>query len=215
MAFVPALNTARVSVIQSLHGQTVVNVYHVQNNVAWSQATLTTLANLFIGWMNDEMASDLSVELLFVAVRCQDMTTSNGLLVEVTFPALSGGDAPEQSLPGNVALCVRHSGAFAGRSRRGRTYIAGLIEGQVQNSTVTAAYRDNIVGGFNGLSALVNASGLTLVVASFYQGYTQNPPRYKKVPTPRAGGAVLTPITNHIADTVVDSQRRRLPGRGI
>jgi len=57
------------------------------------------------------------------------------------------------------------------------------------------------------------AGTITQVMVSFYSGFTNevygSPPKYRRVPTPRAAG-VTFPIVNYVAQPNLGSQRRRL-----
>jgi len=217
MAFIPALNTARVTLKQTMHGSTVQNVTHVVNETGWSPEELTALAELYIAWANDAYGSNLSTDLQFVSVAARDMTSDDAPGVEVAFPALSGGDITSPGMPGNVALAVKFKTGFTGKNRNGRWFVAGLTEGNVNGNTVSDANRDLIVESFGDLRIALNAAGYTLVIASFYDGF--NLVEYpdgtiRKKPKPRAN-ALLTSVETFVADHDTDSARRRLNGRGI
>jgi hypothetical protein len=210
MPFIPALNTARVSVIQTWHNQQVQNVYHVQRGGAWDLAALNTLAEVFIDWMNEDLAPILSTDIQFQSIIARDLTTEEAAGVEVAFPPLSGGDvAVGGSVPGNVTVAVKHVTGLTGRSRRGRSFLAGMPNGALVGNTINEGLQDAIQAAFTELLGDVTAAGFEWVVASFYHG--TNP---DGSPTPRAT-AVMTPVTSVTVDPNLDSQRRRLNGRGI
>jgi len=211
--FVEVPDVAEFSVVQNLSGQNVINIFHIKKDGGWDSASMAAMCVTLISGYNDEYAPHMSDDLRFVIVRARDLSTQFGAVAEVNFPPNSGGDAAIQSAPGNVALCIKHSTGLAGRSFRGRTFLAGLPRTFVENNQVSEAYRDEMVAATDAIDGLINTAGGTWGVVSKYSGYTQSPPKYKKVPTPRAVG-IFTDIINNSADVNVDSMRRRLNGRG-
>lgn len=210
MAFIPALNTARVSVNMRLHGQKMQNVFHVQKASAWSEAELVDLANLFITWANDELATVQSTDAQYESVSARDMTTQEGLGVEVGFPPASGGDIANPGMPGNVALAVKHLTGLTGRSRRGRSFLGGIPENAQEGNEVTLAFRDAIDAVFEALLTALTTAAFEWVVASFFHGVDAG--TGEPIPRPTA---LLTPITGTTVDLNLDSQRRRLASRGV
>jgi hypothetical protein len=101
----------------------------------------------------------------------------------------------------------------AGRSFRGRTYLAGFPNNAFVNGFIDASAANDVTNAYDAIDGLINAAGGTWGVVSKYHGYTQSPPKYKKVPTPRAEG-IFTDIIDNSTDNKPDSQRRRLVGRG-
>lgn len=211
MGFIPALNCARVTVIMTLHGSQVENVYHVNRGDPWDVADLTDLANVFITWMNDTYAPIVSADLQFERVQARDLTTEEAPGVEVAFPALSGGDiALGGGLPGNVTLAVKHITGLTGRSRRGRSFIAGIPNGVLVGNHVNDGFQGAVQDAYTTLIGDIATAGFGWVVASFYHGVAPLTGR----PEPRLT-ALMTPIIGVTVDPNLDSMRRRLTGRGI
>lgn len=218
MAFIPAVNTAQVKVVQQLHGQTVLNVMYATNEGGWSGSELAALCDLYIAWWNDHFADNVHSDLHLVSVAARDMSVEDGAGVEVQAPALSGGNLNTQgALPGNAALAVRFKSGLTGRNRNGRIYVAGLAEERCNGNDVTDASRDGFLIAFGQLRDALLAAGYTPVVASFYDGtelqlMPNGETRKRPIPRPTA---LLTPIEQYLADTQIDSQKRRLSGRGV
>lgn len=218
MPFIPAVKTAQVKVNQRLHGQTVENVWYVSNETGWSSAELAALADLVITWWNDHYADNVHGDLTLVSVSARDMTTEDAAGVEIQAPPGSGGNLLSSGgMPGNVALTVKFKSGLTGRNRNGRTYLAGFSEENVNGNTITDARRDGILVAFGQLRDAYLGAGYEPVVASFYDGVQLvDLPNgeTRKRPIPRAT-ALLTSIEQYTADTNLDSQRRRLAGRGV
>lgn len=218
MPFIPAVNTAQAKINQRLHGQTVQNVWYFKNETGWSSAELTALANLLITWWNDHLADNLHADMTLVSVLARDMTEADAAGVEIQAPPASGGNLLSSGgMPGNVALAVKFKSGLTGKNRNGRTYLAGFSEENVNGNTITDVRRDGILVAMGQMRDAVLAAGYEPVVASFYDGTElvdlPNGETVKK-PTPRAT-ALLTSIEQYTADTNLDSQRRRLAGRGV
>jgi hypothetical protein len=213
MPFVPVPNTAEVTVKMTHLNEQVANIYHVERPAPWNEDTLTQLAEAFRTWWETETRTERSGSTCLEEICARDLTTISGLQVCVTHGIANCGTGLTQAMPGNVTIAIKEGTGLAGRSFRGRSYWVGLTEEMVENNVVTEPFLGNIIGDMNELSARVNALGATLVVVSKMSGSTCNVTTCKKIPTPRTTG-VTTPITGYAANNVVDSQRRRLPGRG-
>lgn len=218
MPFIPALNTAQVKIWQRLHGQTVINQIYVRNATAWGAADLTALANLVITWWNSHLADELHSDITLQKVSARDMTQEEAAGVEIQAPPLSGGNLNSGGgLPGNVAISVKFITGLTGANRRGRVYVGGISEESVNGNVVTDAIRDQLVLDFGELRDALVGAGYEHVVASFYNGTAlvlQPNGETRRRPVAR-GTALLTPIETYTADVELDSQRRRLSGRGI
>src|SRR5690349_16592500 len=211
--FVPVPNVGEFAVVQQLFGQNIVNVYHIKKEGGWTSATLADMCVVLISGYNDDIAPNLSTNLSFVIVRARDLTTAAGAVAEVNFPPASGGDMFIESELGSVACAIKHTTGFAGRSYRGRTFVGGIPVDMTNDGFLNPLFVTNIVNAFDALDGRINEAGGTWGVVSKYSGYTQSPPHYKKVPTPRAEG-IFTDIINNSTDNKPDCMRRRLIGRG-
>lgn len=203
MAFVPAEDVVAVEVVYELDGQTVENTlyYHFEAG----SPTLTDVRDL-LGVVRDVIVEELipllSNAITLVRLIGTLLTTADALsTVLAVSPPVAGG-AVEEPVPSNVAYSVQLKTASRGRSFRGRNYIAGLPGSQVVLNTVSVAERANIVAAYEVLRVAGDATW-TLGVLSRQHN---NVPRVT---------AVFSPVTSvDTADATVDSQRRRLPGRG-
>lgn len=217
MPFIPAENTARVTVVMDLHDQIVTNTFYVRKDTAWDEPGLTNLANLAIAWWNDHLAPNLSQNIILTKVQVRDMSIADGLAVELAAPANSGGDVLNPAMPGNVALAVKFVTGFSGRNKQGRNFVAGLPENAQEGNEVTLNVRDLLLDAYEALRGDLEDADLELVVASFYDGtalVTHPDGTITREPVARPGGALLTPVRSFTAGVELDSQRRRLSGRG-
>lgn len=160
--------------------------------------TATDLANL-----NGELITNVLPKLR--AVSCNDLTweavssrwmdVPNG--AEVSTPILANGQGTRagNSSPGNVAYAVSWRTGQSGRSFRGRSYLTNLAEGDTNGDTIVS-----------GLLSLIVSFALEAIIARVAGKFTP------AVASRSLQGS--TPIQTAVFEPTLDSQRRRLAGRG-
>ena len=202
MPFIPNPDTVKVAVEYLMDGQELANIFHVDVGATVTEAIINLVLDEVVTWLTTELMPNLSDDCQVTAVTGRDVSSSTGMLIERPIdPFIDGGQAAG-ALPNNVALCATWFTPLAGRSYRGRTYIPGLDETNVTLSRIAGATATGFAIAMIELVNLIDAAGYALVVASYF---SELAPRVT---------AVNTPITAVGVNTVVDSQRRRLPGRG-
>lgn len=205
MAFIPLPNGIRVGVEYTLSGETVVNVYHVTRTAPVVTANLTALAEIFLEWWDEDdtvgAKDSFSNDLALFRVVATDVSELGGeQVINVPVTPIPGASSTD-SAPNNVAWCVGLRTGLVGRSYMGRNYYCGFSDvawaGNILDAGIAAAHLDHL----SNLQVSLAAEGFTWVVAS-----------YQNLGLPRTT-AVGSEITSFQADTIADSQRRRLPGR--
>jgi hypothetical protein len=110
------------------------------------------------------------------------------------------------AMPNSTTLAFKFSTNRRGRSYSGRNFWPLFVEGDVFNNTVSDFIADSIVSMYSQLIVLDPNSfpaGWTWVVNSRYNGNEARLVGFSE------------PITSvGTSDRIIDSQRRRLPGRG-
>lgn len=212
MAFIPADKTARVSMHFSQNSQQVENVFYVENSVAWTPTTLLALGATVKDWWNADLKSSCHPSLSLNQIVVKDMTTDTAPEVVYATGLPLVGTGSGGALPNNVTIAIQLITGLGGRSFRGRQYILGLMDSSLttDRQSLTSGAVTAYLTAYNGLISSIDG-GITpgLVVASFFHGVDVN---HKPIPRTTA---VLTPVASAVfSNTVVDSQRRRLPGRG-
>lgn len=211
--FIPVANVAQCQLIYNQNGQIIENVINVQKGSPFSAADLTTLVNTIDTWDNTTSTGGKNVRngnCLLQRIHARALDTESSPVVDYVLPASRGGLINgAQALPNNVTFALTLQTGLAGRSFRGRIYLVGLASGQTtgganaSNMTVSAATL--IVTCYTALKTAIEGigAGYHIVVVSYRTGLAW-----------RTSG-VATPIINFsYADLNLDSQRRRLPGRG-
>lgn len=203
MAFIPVVNVCNFQMIFTQAGQRVQNGFYFYKSGGWGQGPSGIIAEGLRQWWDDSLRMFCADSLSLVQIDYRDLSTYDGDAGTYVANMPMAGTVLGAALPNNVTLAISWKTARRGRSYRGRTYHLGLVESQVTGNTVEAIPYANLVTGYE---ALMDVADLTVDckfgVVSRYSNKL-----------PRATG-VFTEITGLQIDTTVDSQRRRLPGRG-
>lgn len=192
----PVFPTAyQVEVRGLLFGQQVENVWHCQGDDPFDPGTASGIAGIFqtaYAGLMAPLSENYTVREIFVHNLAG---TASGEFTLAIIPAQAGGE-PVGSEPGNVAFCVSLRTALAGRRFRGRKYIAGLPTGSVVANELDASIANTLLTEIDLLRVNLASNSTPMCIFS---------------PT----GLTLVPVTAvTFVDLVVDSQRRRLTGRG-
>jgi hypothetical protein len=210
MPFVPVPDTALAEMRMLLDGQKIENTLWFNKPGGIGAGDMATLANALLVWWVGSYADLVAVAVTLSEVVVTDQSSAGGFQVSV-----DGGSEPGTAsgtvMPSNAAFCISFRTGFTGRSNRGRNYISGLVDSfRSSQNTVTTTYANNVIAGYEDLITAAGGAGWNWVIASRFSGID---PTTKK-PIPRTLG-VVQEITNVIAaDRSIDSQRRRLIGRG-
>jgi len=194
-------------------------------------------------WTNDSATDQASQLVEWYKNRMQDLTSNKATLQGVDWvwneaiddgPLHEGSDDGTQGpwtgnltgdpFPTNVTIAVKLGTGFGGRAGHGRFYYVGLTNDQVdapnfsQMKSGSVTDLNTALNSFKGDIELDDVDGdgngtaTRLVVASFI------------VPGSSSGGStgvLRSPTTAQLCtslqlhDAILDSQRRRLPGRGL
>ena len=203
MAFVPAPNTIQCDVLFMYFGQRVENVLHVQVPGGVDAATIDSTAEEVRDWVQASLLPLLVPAVSFIGVEAKNLSIeAGGTAFAAAIPPVLGGSVGD-GMPGGTAFVVTLKTAQTGRSFRGRKFVFGLNRSQIVGNQIGASYAADIVDAFNDLIAVLAAVSKLLVIVSRIQDKI-------KLTT-----AEVTPVTiASFADLDVDSQRRRLTGRG-
>lgn len=207
MAHQPVSQTAEVvmNYLNEVDNVIMKNVINVRSTeTQWDEAMLQLLTDAMATWWATDLRAAASNEVRLESVYAKDLFEADAAYAEtVPDPALDGNIA-SQAAPGNVSWCVKLVTGLTGRSRRGRSYFVGLAESSLVGNHVSEATIDLIVDAWVDLKdVILPGIAAELVVVSRISGGELRPT------------GLVTPVTTiSYTDSVVDSQRRRLPGRG-
>lgn len=203
MEYIPVPNTAQLDFIFNWDGQVCLNVLHYVKATPWTQTQLQELTTAAIVKYTAQFNTNNPTTLALNTVRATDLASENGPRYEngTNLPVIGSNGSP--SLPNNCAVVITKRTAMRGRSFRGRIYHMGLTEGSVTGNIVIAASLSAIIARWaTFLSLTITGDEPLMCVVSRYANKL-----------PRSTG-VATLVTNLTSDGTIDSQRRRLPGRG-
>lgn len=194
--------TLKVEMRYFLAGENAENVYYVKASGTIDEALLDAVGAMFISWEDTSGSTQRSNETNFYECVVTDMSSLFGLRKTYQPPAPIQGIIAEDSLPNNATIAVKENIGRRGKGVNGRKFWIGLAETQVTANNVLPATAASIVSVLDTLrdsaAALTGLEGLAvphLVVAG--------------VRPPLAQSDVITGFS--IADTVIDSQKNRLP----
>lgn len=203
MPFIPVLGVVQAELVYTWEGQTVETVLHFEPSDPPTPALMTELGAFLVTWFNTVLKPTMPTTISLVNIKLTDLTTETAPVVNYGTGLPIAGTGASPALPNNVAFVITKRTAQRGRSFRGRIYHPGLMEGSVTGNTVSGSAATAIIGAYDDLLAFSTAGATwTMGVVSRYTNLA-----------PRATG-VFTGVVNLTTDGNVDSQRRRLPGRG-
>lgn len=204
MAFIETPNGIEVVLEYDNYGQIAQNVFHVRNDTGTDVGVLTNTAITFRDWWLAEQQAWTNEGVSLRRILVTDISVEGGPGIEFTDSLPASGDLVEHHLPQNVTVAVKLATGQTGRSNRGRTYIVGIGESAlVGNGTISAGAVSGLTANYNQLIEDCSTNDTPLCVLSLQHN---NAPRTE---------GVLTEITAASVNSTLDSQRRRLPERGI
>jgi len=205
MPFVPAPNIIQAEIRSRLDNQQIenrifVNVFHEPTVADMTAIAVQLASTVQVLWVPLMPLTWVCTEFFLRSMHAPNAP-------QASFPQAAGsntGTAVSPQMPNNVTLCVSLRSNFAGRSARGRLYWQALNEAQVTGNLVNQGSADAIVQAVRDIDVRMTSIGFAWSIVSFFNNNA-----------PRPGGPVYFEVNDvMIVDLVVDSQRRRLPGRG-
>lgn len=201
MAFISVPNTLMAELIYSGSNGLSENTLYFQKDTAVQDSDPEEIALMLTSWWTANVKPLISSGLTLNRIEVTDLSTEDSFFVAM--PVADGAGAVAiGALPNNVSVAVKFNTNRSGRSFRGRNYVLGLSDSQVTGDAIDAAVRTSYIAAYTQLMDDAGTAGYTWVVASRYMNNA-----------PRATG-VATRIEFVTMDGTLDSQRRRLYGRG-
>lgn len=203
MAFIPVPNVAQLEAVYSQAGQIVENTFYYQAPGSMDTGDVEELGAAWLGEWSTNLKAYIPSETTLINIKVTDLTTAVSPVVNYSTGLPIIGTRGGGLLPTNVSLAFTRRTALRGRSYRGRIYWPGLIEADVTVNVVAPTFVSTVIAGLQNMNAVTTSLGVweSVVVSRWSEG------------NPRGTG-VFTPIVNWTCDGIVDSQRRRLTGRG-
>lgn len=203
MAFIPATDTVRVDLVYDLDGQNCLNTLWFKFRAG--APTLPDLTALGVG-VNDywtlAMMPLLSDTLVYNGNIVYDWSSPSAPAVNT--PSGTAGGQTDPPLPNAMAFCITFLTGGRGKSSRGRNFIMGIPDSyRAGANRIDSGNAANFVSVYTGILGSAIDADWEWSVVSFF---TAN--------APRAAGLVQPIIGAGASDLILDTQRRRGPGRG-
>ncbi len=202
-AYIPAAETAEVRLKYETAGGVAENVINFQLDGGWDTTSLTDLAAAVEDSWETNISPIVAETITLVDTTATDISTEFGPQV-VDTGGISGAQG-NPVLPSNVTFVVSFRTALRGRNFRGRLYHVGLTENFVVGDSLSDSdatnFTNDYVSFFDDIATAV--PGATHVIVS------------RCLAGSWRASAVITPVNGYSVDTTIDSQRRRLKGRGM
>jgi len=203
MPFIPAPDVLQAELVYNWNAQIVETVLQFQCTTALTPTLMNQAGAFLVTWWKDVIDGYMSNSLSLIQVKLTDMTTQIAPVINYATGLPAAGTNASPTMPNNVACVITKRTLLRGRSFRGRIYHPGLCEAQVVANSVDGPTLTALITEYNKLIhfTTVGASWDMVVMSRYHD----NAPRTT---------ADSNQVTNLTSDGVVDSQRRRLPGRG-
>ena len=203
MAFIPISEAAKAAIAFSMTGQRVLITLTFRLAVAYDLTTLADLALKLHTWYTTYLKGNLSGAIALTDIVCTAIHSITAPQHTRIISPGEAGTAGASSLGLGEAMVVTLRTALRGRNYRGRTYLPG-VGGlyRVDPGSISTTGTSQILAAMAKLIDVPTMGTHVLVVPSRFTGGL-----------PRVNG-VANAVTAISMDNFLDSQRRRLVGRG-
>jgi len=198
----------KVSVQGTYDGQLVENKFYAKAAEAVTDVMVAALAGVVEDWVHNTMLAHLPSAYVFTRTVARDLTS------EASFESISSAHTGETgaitstpAMPGNVTIAVHRDTGLSGKKAKSRIYWPGLntgaLTGENQFSTAEATA---LIDALDTLRDDILADTST----TWTYGYVQRIIDHVKL----TAGNFIEVFHHSVTDRNMDSQRRRLAGRG-
>lgn len=210
--FIPVPNTVSIEWIFSYFSATTMeNVIHVQKTSPFTLAQIQSLRAYCGTFWDSTLKNAYAQNLAFTRLRIKALDSNSAPMEDFTWSPVKIGNygLSGTALPGGTCISMKLGTGLAGRSNRGRLYIPLTTGNQLSGSTIgdiDTTYSTSLINSWTAFIAGVQTWDATArwCVTSFRTGGAW-----------RAAGVNNDVVSCVLVDRHVDSQRRRLLGRGI
>jgi len=186
----------RVAMLFSRDTRKFVNTFHVRKPTAWVAADLPNVAAAFSTWWSSVYKNQSIDDVCLYQIQVRKYSPSDPLAYDLAVSPVVCGISSAGPGPANATASISWRTGLAGQRFRGRFYAVGLSEAVVDDlDKLTTGYVGGMATAASGLITNIVATGWELVI---FHRDTET----------------ATAITSVVVENIVDSQRRRLPGRG-
>jgi len=204
MTFQSVPDTAEIVLIGTMGGQEIINTFFGNMDGGYAIADIEALANAVDSWAGSFWRPQMPSNYTYNRTEVRGLNSAIDLTASAAAEAGVGALAAS-SFSNNSSLAIKRSSGFTGRGARGRIFIpppstAGLVDA----NHISDAFAATLVGVLDALdTAIADVGFLPVIVHRVEAG------------VPLATAVVFTLVEWVVINTVIDSMRRRLPGRGV
>lgn len=185
--------------------QEIITTFGFHSESGLSSENMQQLADVVDEFWGLTMLPLLGNNYCYVRTVTRSLEDADGITQEASGSAGCGG-GEGTGLHNNVTFSLKRSGDIMGRSARGRIYLPGLQEEFLTDANhVNADNADAWVAALNAF--ILSSAADTDFTHVTWSKFSDN--------APRETGFPFTILRYSYVDLVLDSQRRRLPGRGV
>lgn len=205
MPFQPVPGTIGIVVDCRLSGEVAQNtLYFFQNGADPTVGDCIAVATIVKNFYTNALMPLLATTLIGVKVVAKNLFINGGAKGVVSMAGSAGGVATEQATNNDAAVVTFDTGQ-SGKSSHGRNYVPGIPNAAITVNTLDPDFMAGVIAAYE-----------TLLPG----GDNDPAPYFWSVVSRQSGGIVAAeglavPVMNvYFTDDIIDSQRRRLPGRG-
>jgi len=189
-------NAIRAAMKYLQHDQERVNVLHfIKPGGGITLADLEQIASFLDDWHANYLSAAQQNQLTLDQIQVTDISVPNGEQITLDLPVPRPGQLTNTPAPGNVTNTMSFRTNKTGRRYRGRIYLPGLADNDTND--------DDTVSSSQLLRLSVAAGQLFIGV-----------PGTMELAVASRVGLFVTQVATIVLENILDSQRRRLPGRG-
>lgn len=193
----------KVSLIMARDQRETVNTFHVQRNSGWTEAQMLDLANAVKAWFQVWYAFSLTSNIVLNNIQVRLLDPTNPLGVDLALVPPIVGQRVIPAAPANVTLSLSERTGKAGRAYRGRMFAAAIADqDRDQTDVITSTAVTRWSGVIDHLIQDIITYGAQMVI--FHTPHL----------LPHPLDNTFTPVIGFVIENILDSMRRRLPGRG-
>jgi hypothetical protein len=203
--FIPVQGCASVELIYSFGSLIFENRFHVAQASDFSLTELETLRQAVDTWDTNSWKSFRNSAVTLTRIKTKALHASDAPMEEYQVNPPRAGTLSGLLMPLGTAFCIKITSELAGRSQRGRLYMGGLDSQTLQGGSqqILSTFANNACVALHTLRQVFEAASQTMVIVS-----------YMKDGAWRTEGQKTTIRDFTYSDLNIDSQRRRLAGRG-
>lgn len=189
-------DVVRVTIFGQRDTRQVLNTFHVRNTLGWSLSAMASLAADVQTWINGQYKTIVPATYNWYLISVRQYSLTTPLAYDLSISPVIVGTRGGNAEAGNVTSTMSLRTGYAGRKYRGRMYVAGISEADVTNA-------DLLISGYVSTLAVITQALLTAMNVG-----TRALCIFHKLTN------TYTDVNGYAIENIVDSQRRRLPGRG-